>query len=286
MQIFISLVLRLHDHYFALSFRFFIECFDATRVALSVTPARAGIKCSVQSKRKHSQECKQPLFLGTNTQSQLTVQEITPLEGNKNKTGSLEGLQLSTKKEDFKNNVSLTVPQTITSQEHQAETVLFQHSARQTPSETITKNQHSKECNSSSQFPGPRLQSSLTCQEDFFPQGNKNKNGFFCGSNDGTRIQNNIDKALKKEHSDSTEGISMVNSNESVNENYSLHNSFLLDHASAYASTYNCEPQQFPGAFGFIPEGPLKLYVGKPIHWEHIPNVIRSHLLIKASGPP
>ena len=164
--------------------------------------------------------------------------------------------------------------------------VLFQHSARQTPSETITKNQHSKECNPSSQIPGPRLQSSLTCQENFLPQGNKNKNGFFCGSNDGTRIRDDIDKALKKEHSDSTEGISMVNSNESVNENYSLHSLSLLNHASTYASTYNCEPQQFPGTFGFIPEGPLKLYVGKPVHWEHIPNVIRSHLLIKASGLP
>ena len=95
-------------------------------------------------------------------------------------TGSLEGLQLSTKKEDFKNNVSLPVQQTITSQEHQAETVLFQHSARQTPSETITKNQHSKECNPSSQIPGPRLQSLLTCQENFLAQGNKKK-GFSVG---------------------------------------------------------------------------------------------------------
>ena len=75
---------------------------DSTRVALSFTPAHAGIKCPVHNKRQHSQECKQPPFLGTNPQSQLTVQEITLWEGNKNKSGSLERLQLSTKKEDFK----------------------------------------------------------------------------------------------------------------------------------------------------------------------------------------
>ena len=140
------------------------------------------------------------------------------------------------------------------------------------------------EYNPSCQIPGPRLQSSLTCQENLLSQDNKNKNGFFRGSNDGTRILDDIDKTLKTEHSDSTEGISIVNSNVPANGNYSHHSSSLPDHASTNASTHNRDPQQFPCTFGFIPEGPLKFYVGKPVYWECIPNVIRSHLLIKASG--
>ena len=71
-----------------------------------------------------------------------------------------------------------------------------------------------------------------------------------------------------------------------INGNCSLHNPLPFTHQLStvgdleYFSTAN----QF--AFGFIPKGSLKLYVGNPVSWEYVKNVIKTNLLIRSSGLP
>ena len=88
------------------------------------------------------------------------------------------------------------------------------------------------------------------------------------------------------EYSDDTDVICTDNSNMLLKGNCSLHSPlpFTRQLSTVGTSEHFRNASQF--TFGFIPKGPLKLYVGNPVSWEYVPNVIKSHLLIKSSGLP
>ena len=145
---------------------------------------------------------------------------------------------------------------------------------------------HHNERKHSLQTTGAEFKSQLTCQEKLLSKGNKNGNGLCYGLDNGTSRSEYVKNAVAIEPSDFTSDISMVDSNILLNGNCSLHSSFLVPQSSTNDSVYTHVVEAQGPQFGFIPQGPLKLYVGDPVSWEYVPNVNISHLLIRSSGLP
>ena len=237
--------------------------------------------CHYYDTGQHSQECKRPPFLGTDTQSQLAVKQNCVSEGNKNENGLSQGKNSRTKKGNFTNNDVLTwsyADDTTNCQD--------MRSPSSQPLHTLTfentfQNEHYHECKHVSQTLGTNSKSQLTCQENLLSKGNKNGNGLSYGSHNGTRRSDYVSSAVISEPSDFTGVISTADSDTVSNGNSSLHSASSVVQS---ATSHDTEVRKLQ--FGFIPQGPLKLYVGDPVSWEYVPNVIRSHLLIRDSGLP
>ena len=259
---------------------------DNTQVTCLFTSARDGNICKNYNTEGHSQGRKRPPFLGTELQSQLTVQEKCSLQGNKNENGLLQGSNLGTKKEAHtKDTVSMLLHSDNT--EKQEEIGLPPcDSSFKVPSQATIFKKHSNGCERSYQSPGTNFKSQLTCQKNLLSWDNKNENGLSGGLDDGTRGFGYASDVVRSEPSDSTGVISTVDSNTLLNGNCSLHSPSLVPQSSTNGTTCTPDTQEDTFHFGFIPQGPLKLYVGDPVYWEYVPNVIRSHLLIRASGIP
>ena len=107
--------------------------------------AHAGDSRKGHNKWQHSQVCKPPPFLGTETQCKLTAQEIAVLEGNKIKTGLSKRSDLSTEKVHSQNGAASMLPHSIRGHKREKTMVPFQHLYNEVPFEITTLNEHSKQ---------------------------------------------------------------------------------------------------------------------------------------------
>ena len=65
-----------------------------------------------------------------------------------------------------------------------------------------------------------------------------------------------------------------------VNSNSDSSSDTKKSHCEEY---YKCKAQNGV-AFGCVPLSTITLYTGSPTHWETIPDIIQSHLLVKQCG--
>ena len=60
---------------------------------------------------------------------------------------------------------------------------------------------------------------------------------------------------------------------------------YIWDHRTKCQDYQNCVTQTGT-AFGFVPLTPLKLYQGRTVHWNTVPDILQAHTIIAATGLP